>query len=102
MHSDRSKARPYTKTKGVLDGLAIEFSCHPEVKIAEMSTEVEQKAASMDEVLKSYKKMVFRAKSELKKEHQSINSWFGFMFAASSEFCMRAQLGASSFLRQTF
>ena len=65
--------------------MAIELSCHQNEKISCMAEEVEKKAESMAEVLKAYKKLVFKAEADLKKDHQKV-SRLNFMFAAPSEF----------------
>lgn len=55
-----------------LEAVAIEIDCHPEERVSQMSEDIENKVTSMAGVLKSYKKLVFQAESELKKDCSTI------------------------------
>ena len=55
-----------------LEAVAIETDCHPEERVRQMSEDIENKVTSMAGVLKSYKKLVFKAESELKKDCTTI------------------------------
>ena len=68
MQWDRSKSKAYTKQKDALEDVALELSCHSDPKIVEMQGDVDKKVEAMIDVLKSYKKLVFMAEAELKKD----------------------------------
>ena len=68
MHSDRSKSKDYERQKVKLETVGIEVDCHKEEKVRAMSEDIEKKIASMNVVMKEYKKLVFKAEAELKKD----------------------------------
>ena len=68
MHSDRSKSKAYEQQKAKLETVAIEVDCHDDEKVRAMVDELEKKVVSMNDVMKQYKKLVFKAEAELKKD----------------------------------
>ena len=54
------------------------MSCHSSERVAAIAPEVEAKVDAMTDVIKSYKKLVFKAESELKKDRKpNISFSFG-------------------------
>ena len=65
----RSKVKAYEISKNKLSDISIEINCHTDAAISVKAEEIEEKLKTMDSVLKSYKKLVFQAEAELKKDH---------------------------------
>ena len=65
----RSKVKAYEISKNKLSDISIEISCSSDAAISVKAEEIEEKLKTMDSVLKSYKKLVFQAEAELKKDH---------------------------------
>ena len=65
----RSKVKAYEISKNKLSDISIEISCNTDAAISVKAEEIEEKLKTMDSVLKSYKKLVFQAEAELKKDH---------------------------------
>ena len=55
-----------------LETVCIELDCHPDEKVKEMATDCEKKVEAMAGVLRSFKKLVFQAEAELKKDCNKI------------------------------
>ena len=65
----RSKVKAYEISKNKFSDISIEISCNTDAAISVKAEEIEEKLKTMDSVLKSYKKLVFQAEAELKKDH---------------------------------
>ena len=70
-HSDRSKSKAYEKQLHALDQVAIELSCHSDDKVSSMTADVEAKVRAMTDVMKAFKKLVFKTEAELKKDYST-------------------------------
>ena len=55
----------YEKSKGSLEDVGITLSCSTDNKVLPTADEVEKKVLVMEAVIKSYKKLVFKAEQEL-------------------------------------
>ena len=73
----RSKVKAYEISKNKLSDIAIEISCHIDATVSGKAAEIEEKVKTMDDVLKNYKKLVFMADTEFKKDHLMAQ---GFVF----------------------
>ena len=66
-----------SKLENKLSDIAIEISCHIDATVSGKAAEIEEKVKTMDDVLKNYKKLVFMADTEFKKDHLMAQ---GFVF----------------------
>ena len=73
-HSDRLKSQGYDRQHHALEQVAIEISCHQEGSVRDMAKDVEDKVESMGQMMKTYKKLIFKTESELKKDFYNIKS----------------------------
>lgn len=67
----RSRVKAYEISKNKLSDISIELSCHSDATVSGKVEEVEGKLKTMEGVLKAYKKLVFMAEAELKKDHSA-------------------------------
>lgn len=69
------KSKGYEKQYHALEHVAIEISCHTDGQVNAMAKDVETKVECMGQMMKTYKKLIFKAEAELKKDFNNIKSW---------------------------
>ena len=64
----RSRIKAYELSKNKLSDINIEISCRRDATVSGKHEEIEEKIKTMEGVLKAYKKLVFMAEAEFKKD----------------------------------